>query len=62
VTTVVATEEKSRRTVKRPEPIRRPGEKKPEERQHRRRPRIGPPISPAAIGGAPIETTAEEVN
>lgn len=61
VTTLVNTEEKSRKSVQRPERIRRPGEKQTE-RRHHRRVRVGPPINPAAIGGAPIETSAEEVS
>jgi hypothetical protein len=63
VTTMVNTEEKHRKQVQRPEPIRRPGEPQPvsAERRHHR-PRIGPPIDPRSIGGAPIDTSAQEVS
>lgn len=61
ITALVNTDEKGRKSVQRPDPIVRPGEKQPE-RRHHRRPRVGPPIHPASVGGAPIETTAQEVN
>jgi hypothetical protein len=63
VTTVVNTEEKYRKQVPRPEPIRRPGETQPvaSERRHRR-PRVGQPLDPRQWGGAPIEATAQEVS
>jgi hypothetical protein len=59
VTTVVNTDEKHRKSVQRPEPIVRPGEKQPERRHHRRARTVA--IDPRSIGGAPIETTGEEV-
>jgi hypothetical protein len=63
VTTVVNTDEKHRKQVQRPEPIRRPGETPPvtPERRHRR-PRVGQPLDPRQWGGAPIEVTAQEVS
>lgn len=63
VTVAVNSDEKAAKKLTRPEPIIRPGETPPvkTERRHGPRPRVGPPIDPTRLGGAPIETTAEEV-
>jgi len=59
ITAAANSDPEARKKMTRPEPIERPGQTRT--RRHTRRPRIGAPISPSAIGGVPIDTTAEVV-